>query len=187
VFTKEDTEMTAVIERKTTKVVVEKTGVARRRLLAAVGILSLVVGLGSLAGGVTGAVYTWNQAAAENITTPDDASIPETPVRGPFTMYSQSAIITTHQLEITDGLRYAEMPREVPSVDEAGHPVLDEASEQVMIPNAARASWINATALTTALNLGLMAYALAAFAVVIGITLILSGFTFLSLRKALIA
>lgn len=179
--------MAAVIDRKTTKLTAEKTGVARRRLLAIVGILSLVVGIGSLFGGVFGAVYTWNQAAAENITTPEDAFLPEVPVRGPLSMYAQSAIITTHQLESTDGLRYAEMPRQVPQLDEAGNPVLDEAGEQVMIPNAARASWINATALTTALNLGLMAYALAAFAIVIGITLTLSGFTFLSSRKALIA
>lgn len=178
--------MTAIIERKATKVL-EKTGVARRRLLAAVGILSLVVGIGSLAGGVTGAVYTWIQAAAENVTTPDDAIFPEVPVRGPLSLYAQAAIINTHQLDSTEGLRYAEMPRQVPQLDEAGNPVLDDAGEQAMIPNASRASWITATTLTTALNLGLMAYALAAFAVVIGITLILSGFTFLSLRKALIA
>jgi predicted cobalt transporter CbtA len=56
-----------------------------------------------------------------------------------------------------------------------------------MVPNAARASWINATSLMTALNLGLVAYALSAFALVVGIALIASGVTFLSLRKALIA
>jgi hypothetical protein len=179
--------MATVLDRKATRVVVEKTGLGRRRLLAVVGILSLVVGIGSLFGGVFGAVYTWNQAAAENITTPDDAIFPEVPVRGPLSLYAQSNIITHHQLDSTEGLRYAEMPRQVPQLDEAGNPVLDQAGEQVMIPNAARASWINATTLTTALNLGLMAYALAAFAIVIGITLTLSGFTFLSLRKALIA
>ena len=180
--------MTAVIDRRITKAAgAERTGVARRRLLAIVGILSLVVGVGALAGGAFGAVYTWNQAAAENITTPDDAVFPEVPVRGPLSMYAQSAIITHHQLDSTEGLRYAEMDREVAQLDEAGTPVLDEAGDPVMIPNAARASWLNATALTTALNQGLMAYALAAFAMVIGITLALSGVTFLSLRKALIA
>ena len=56
-----------------------------------------------------------------------------------------------------------------------------------MVPNAARASWITATSLMTALNLGLVAYALSAFALVVGIALIASGVTFLSLRKALIA
>ena len=179
--------MAAVIDREPTKVAVERTGVTRRRLLAIVGILSLVVGIGSLAGGIFGAVYTWNQAAAENITTPDDAIFPEVPVRGPMSMYAQSAIIATHQLDSTGGMRYAEMPRQVPQVDDAGNSVLDEAGEQMMIPNAARASWITATTLTTALSLGLLAYALAAFAIVVGITLTVSGFTFLSLRKALIA
>ena len=56
-------------------------------------------------------VYTWNQAAAENITTPDDAIFPEVPVRGPLSMYAQSDIITHHQLDSTGGLRYAAMPR----------------------------------------------------------------------------
>lgn len=175
-----------VLESKTPKMT-ERTGVGRRRLLAIVGILSLVVGIGSLAGGIFGAVYTWNQATTENITTPDDAVFPEVPVRGPFSMWAQADIIEHHQLDSTEGLRYSEMPRQVPSVDEAGNPVIGEDGEPVMVANAARASWINATALMTALNLGVLAYALSAFALVVGITLIVSGVTFLSLRKALIA
>lgn len=177
----------AVVVDRTAPKATERTGMARRRLLAIVGILALVVGIGSFAGGVFGAVYTWNQAAAENITTPDDAVFPEVPVRGPFSMWAQADIIEHHQLDSTEGLRYAEMPRQVPSVDEAGNPVIGEDGEPVMVANAARASWINATALMTALNVGLLAYALSAFALVVGITLIASGVTFLSLRKALIA
>jgi len=42
-------------------------------------------------------------------------------------MHSHSAIITTHQLGRTGGLRYAEMRRQVPQVDETGTPVLDDA------------------------------------------------------------
>jgi hypothetical protein len=175
-----------VMDSKAPKVV-ERTGMARRRLLAIVGILSLVVGIGSFAGGVFGAVYTWNQATAENITTPDDAVFPEVAVRGPFSLWAQADIIEHHQLDATEGLRYSEMPRQVPSVDEAGNPVIGEDGEPVMVANAARASWINATALMTALNLGLLAYVLSAFALVVGITMIASGVTFLSLRKALIA
>jgi hypothetical protein len=165
----------------------EKTGVKRRRLLAVVGILSLIVGIGALAGGVFGWFYTWNVAAAENIITPDDAIYPEVPVRGPFSMYAQQDIITHHQLESTDGLRYAEMPRQVPQLDDQGNEVIGEDGQPVMVSNAARASWITATALTTALNLGIMAYVLSAFAIVMGITLVATGMTFLSLRKALIA
>jgi hypothetical protein len=178
--------MAVVVDRKAPKAI-ERTGVTRRRLLAIVGILTLVVGIGSFAGGVFGAVYTWNQAVAENITTPDDAVFPEVPLRGPFSMWAQADIIETHQLETTEGLRYSEMPRQVASVDEAGNPVIGEDGEPVMVANAARASWINATALITALNVGVLAYALSAFALVVGITMIASGVTFLSLRKALIA
>lgn len=180
--------MAAVIEQqKSTTSPVERTGVTRRRLLTMAGILALVVGIGATVGGVFGAVYTWNEAASENIVTPDDAIFPEVPVRGPMSLYAQADIIEHHQLDSTEGLRYSEMERMVPEVDEAGAPVVGEDGEPVMVPNQARASWINATALTTALNLGLMAYALSAFAVVVGITLIVSGATFLSLRKALIA
>lgn len=150
-------------------------------LLAA--ILTLAVGFGSIAGAVFGAWYTWNQAVAQDVVTPDDAAIPETPVRGPFTMWAQADIITHHQLDNTEGLYYAQMPREVPVMDENGAAVLDENGEQVMGPNEARASWIPATTLTTTLGLGIVSYALSVFAVVIGLTLMFTGFVFLYIRK----
>lgn len=178
--------MTLAAERESVRVV-EKTGVFRRRLLTVVGILALIVGLGSVAGGIVGAVYTWNSAAEQNITTPDDASMPGVPVRGPLSMYSQAQIINHHQLESTGGLYYAEMPRQVPQLDEAGNQVLDAAGEPVMVANEARAGWITATSLITALNQGIMAYAVAGFAVMVGLTLTGVGWTFLALRKALIA
>ncbi len=152
------------------------------KLLLVSGILAIIVGLGAMAGGVVGAIFTWDQAATQNVTTPDDASIPETAVRGPFTMLSQAAIITEHQLENTNGLYYAEMPREVPQVDENGAAILDENGDPVMGPNDARASWLSATTLTTALSVGVMAYALAAFAFVVGLVLVVSGVVFLALR-----
>ena len=52
-----------------------------------------------------------------------------------------------------------------------------------MVPNEARASWLDATALTTVLGLGIMSYALAAFAFAVGLTLIVIGYTFLRIRK----
>jgi hypothetical protein len=151
--------------------------------LALAGILALVVGFASFAGGLFGVWYTYDQAAAQNVVTPDDAAIPETPVRGPFTMWAQSDIITHHQLESTEGLYYAEMERMVPQLDEAGQPVLDEDGEPVMVPNEARASWINATALTTALGLGIVSYALSAFAIAVGLTLMVAGYAFLRIRR----
>ncbi len=152
-------------------------------LLLTAAIVALLVGFGTLAGGVFGAWYTWDQAVAQDVVTPDDAAIAETAVRGPFTMWAQSDIITHHQLENTGGLYYSQMPRTIPQVDENGEAVLDESGEQVMVPNEARASWINATTLTTALGLGIVAYALSAFAMVVGLTLVMVGFVFLYIRK----
>jgi len=177
--------MTAVTER-TAPVATKRTWIGRRRMLAIAGILTLVVGIGAFGGGVFGAIYTWNQAAEQNIVTPDDAVFPGVAVRGPLSMYAQADIIEHHVLEGTGGLYYAEMPREIPAVDEAGNPVVEN-GEQVMVPNEARAQWITATTLTTALNLGILSYALSALAIVVGITMVASGLTFLSLRKAIIA
>ena len=166
------------------KLVTEEVTTPRKSfVLLTAGILALVVGFGSMAGGIFGAWYTWDQAVAQDVTTPDDAAIPETPVRGPFTMWAQSDIITHHQLESTEGLYYSQMPRTIPQVDESGQAVLDENGEQVMVPNEARASWLNATTLTTALGLGIVAYALSAFAMVVGLTLMFTGFVFLHIRR----
>ncbi len=147
------------------------------------GLLAMIIGFGAMAGGVFGAWYTWDQATAQDVVTPDDAVIPDTPVRGPFTMWAQADIINHHQLSNTDGLYYAQMDRTVPAVDENGEAILDENGEAVMVPNEARASWLNATTLTTALNLGILSYALAAFAFVTGLTLVAVGFVFLYIRR----
>ena len=152
-------------------------------VLAIAGVLAFVVGFGSLAGGIFGIWYTYDQAVAQDVVTPDDAVIPDTPVRGPFTMWAQSDIITHHQLDNTDGLYYAQMDRLVPEVDESGEVVLDENGDVVMVPNAVRASWLDATTLTTALGLGIVSYALSGFAVAMGVTLMFIGYTFLHIRR----
>ncbi len=173
--------MTAIeTDRGTTKTV----GAPRTMtVLLTAGILAMVVGFGSVAGGIFGAWYTYDHAVAQDVVTPDDAAIPETPVRGPFTMWAQADIITHHQLESTGGLYYAQMDRTVPQLDESGAAVLDANGEAVMVPNEARASWITATTLTTALGMGIMAYALSGFAMAVGVTLMVVGFVFLYLRK----
>lgn len=174
--------MTAIVEKDRTYQT--DTAAPRKSLtLLLVGILALAVGFGSMAGGVFGAWYTWDQAAVQDITTPDDAAIAETPVRGPFTMWAQADIITQHQLDRTEGLYYAQMDRMVPQVDESGEVVLDENGEALMVPNEARASWFDATTLTTALSLGIVSYALAAFAIVVGLTLAAVGYVFLRIRS----
>jgi hypothetical protein len=172
--------MTAI---ETTRPRVEERKGRTSRILAVAGIMAMVVGVGSFAGGIFGAWYTYDQAVAQNVVTPEDAVIAETAVRGPFTMWAQSDIITHHQLENTGGLYYAEMDRVVPELDEAGQPVVGDDGEVVMVPNEARASWMNATVLTTALGLGIVSYALSVFAIVAGLTLVVAGYAFLHIRK----
>ena len=167
----------------------EKTGAATgsassNRLFAVVAILAIVVGLGSVAGGLGGMIYTWQNAAKESITTPGDAIRPGIDVRGPISMWVQVDIIEQHQLNRTEGLRFAEMPRQVQRVDEDGNPMVNEAGEPVMGPNTARDSWINATALTTVLNMGIMAYMLSLFAIVMGATVAGLGWVVLRLSRS---
>lgn len=161
------------------------TTVKASRLVAIVATLAIVVGAFSILGGLGGAVYTYQSAAVENITTPGDAAIPEAPVRGPLTMWAQSDIITEHQLNRTEGLRYAEMPRMIPQVDEAGEPVIGEDGEPVMVPNDTRMSWITATSLTTVLGMGILAYAFSAFAIAVGVVLVGLGVVTRRLGKAM--
>jgi hypothetical protein len=163
---------------------VAKGAASGNRMFAVVALVAIVVGLGSVLGGLGGMIYTYQNAAVENINTPADARIAEAPVRGPLTMWAQADIITTHQLNRTEGLRYAEMPQRVPQLDEAGNPVIGDDGEPVLVPNAARASWINATALTTVLSLGIMAYALSLFAIVMGVSVAGLGWVVLKLSRS---
>jgi len=164
---------------------VSELGSPRSTLFAAVAYFAMVVGVFSLLGGMFGVGYTYQQAAVENITTPDDAVFAEVAVRGPLSMWAQSDIITEHQLNRTEGLRFSEMPRLIEQVDPAtGEVVLGEDGEPAMVPNAARESWVTATALTTVLGLGIISYAFSAFAMVVGLALFGLGWVVLKLRNS---
>ena len=158
-----------------------------QKLFAAIAVFAMVIGAGSVLGGIFGAAYTYDQAAVQDITTPEDARLAEVPVRGPLSMWAQSDIITHHQLDRTGGLYYSQMEREVPAVDEEGNVVLDENGDEVMVPNAARASWLDATTLTTSLNMGILSYAVSAFAIVVGLTMAAMGWVVLRLRRATVS
>lgn len=90
-------------------------------------------------------------------------------------------VIREHALEGSGGLTYAQMGRfvaaddpeslagtsdpEAALKDDAGNPV----------PNAARNTWVTATALSSALNMSYMAEQLAIFGIVVGVALLLTG------------
>lgn len=121
-----------------------------KKIAFIVAVATLVMGIGTFAGGVFGVAYTYDHAAKQNIVTGDDAAIPNAPVRGPLTMKAQKDNIEKHTLARTDGKYYAEMDRS------------DET----------RSMWITATTLTTALGLGILAYLVSAWAVILGLYLI---------------
>jgi hypothetical protein len=154
-----------------------------KKLLMVSSTLAIVAGVVMVVGGAWGIVFTYNNVARENITTPEDASIPNAPVRGPFTLKAQADIIRTHALKSTGGKTYSEMPSKIPKLDANGNPVLDEKGVAVMVTNDARAIWVTVTALTTALNLGIITYAFSGLILFLGLISIWTGITFRALAK----
>src|SRR3990167_310466 len=154
-----------------------------KKMLLVSSFVAIIVGLALVGGGVWGIAFTYTNVARENITTPDDASIPDVPVRGPFTLKAQADIIRTHTLRMTEGKTFAEMSRQIPKLDVDGKPILGEDGKPVMTANTARDIWITATTLITALNLGIFAYAFASLTLLIGLFSISTGIIFYALHR----
>lgn len=154
-----------------------------KKLYLASTFFALIVGVVLIGSGVWGLVFTHASIAREDITTPSDAAIPNAPVRGPFTLKAQADIIRVHALRITGGQTYAEMPREVPALDADGEQVVDGDGNAVMVANTDRDIWITATTLITALNLGILTYAVFSLMIVIGLFSLWAGVIFCTLRK----
>ena len=112
-----------------------------KKLLRLSSALAIAAGIILLIGGIWGICFTYQNISREKIITPADASIPEQPVRGPFTLKAQADIIRSHSLKSTGGKAFAEMPRQVPQLDEKGQPVLGKDGKPV---TAARAKKLEA-------------------------------------------
>lgn len=125
--------------------------------------------------GIGGICFTYQNTAREKITTPKDAYMPNMPVRGPFTLKVQADVIRMHTLKSTDGKVFSEMPRQIEKLDAGGKPIIGTDGKPVMVPNTTRDMWITATTLMTALNLGIIAYAFSAFAILVGVLMIWAG------------
>lgn len=132
-----------------------------KNILRTSAILAIVVGIIMVFGGAWAVMFTYQNVAKENIVTPEDASIPNTPVRGPFTLHSQAEVIRKHILERTGGQSYAEMSRD----------------------DTRRDMWITATTLTTALHLGIITYLFSGLIILFGLVSLWTGFVFWGLSK----
>ncbi|MEK7187261.1 MAG: hypothetical protein AAB691_00240 [Patescibacteria group bacterium] len=154
-----------------------------KKLLLTSSVLAVVAGVVLVLGGAWGIVFTYQNIVQENITTPDDASIPGEKVRGPFTLKAQADIIRQHTLTSTGGKTFAEMPRQIAKLDANGQPVLDASGKPVMTANTARDIWVTATTLMTALNLGILTYAFSGMIILFGLVSIWTGIVFYALRK----
>lgn len=147
------------------------------------GVLAILLGIAVTIGGSSGVVFTYQSISREKIVTTEDSAIPNKPVRDPMTMKAQADVIRKHTLEATKNQTYAQMPREVAQVDASGSAVLDKDGKPVMVPNALRNMWVTATTLTTALNLGIVAYLVSGLAIVFGLSSIWMGVVFIALSK----
>lgn len=153
-----------------------------KKLLQISSMFAVIAGVIFVAGGAWGIMFTYENISREKITTPNDASIPNAVVAGPFTLRSQAEIIRHHMLTMSEGKTYAEMPRQVQKV-ENGKPMVDAQGKPVMVANEARNTWITATTLITALNLGIITYVFSGLVLVLGFISLWTGLVFWKLGK----
>ncbi len=118
-----------------------------------VGPFSYIVGIALILGGLITWVMVGSMLADQRITTPDDACLSGRTVSGPLTAYCQALIINEHTLASTDGKTYAELDRDDPL----------------------RAVAMNGSFLQASLYTSVVAFGLAAMAVLIGVLFVLLG------------
>jgi len=160
------------------------------KIVIVVGIVFAIAGLVTVGTGIYTRTFVGQQLADQNITTPEDASIPNERVDDIPTALSMAQIIQTHAAGSGGGLSYAEMGRfAVPSGDPAGtndaqEALLDPAGNPV--PNAARATQQTAASHVTALSLSALAMGVSYAAVALGVAFTLLGIVIAGLGYALL-
>ena len=116
-------------------------------------VVAIVMGALMILGGGATWYLVSDTLAEQNITTPEDACLPESQVDGPFTAYCQAQVIQEHTLESTDGRTYAELDREDPLRDVA----------------------MDSSFLQASLFTSILAFGVSAMAIAVGILFILIG------------
>jgi hypothetical protein len=162
----------------------------------AASVILIVFGIGAIYMGLDGRATVRDNLKVEQITfgSADDPAVAEfasqwaeKPLRSGTQARAFAQIMHEHALEAAGGLTYSQMGRFVAADDpqnpagtsDAAAALKDEKGNPV--PNAARNTWVTATALSTALNVSYMAEQVALFGIVVGIALLLAGIGFLIL------
>ncbi len=160
------------------------------KMVIIVGIVFAIAGLVTAGTGVYINTFVGQQLASQNITTPEDASIPNAPVNNIPTALSMANIIQHHAAGSSNGLTYAQMGRfAVESGDPAGTNSADEALKDTNgnpVPNQARNTQLTAAGLVTSLSLSAMAIGTSYAAILLGIAFTLLGLVVAGLGYALL-
>jgi hypothetical protein len=163
-----------------------------RTLFVIGGFLAAVIlfgsGVASAYVGYDGRNEVRDTLRQEKIYGAEDSTIPGQLVDTGSEARAQADIMRHHQLTSTNGLTYAEMGRfATPDGNPAGTNDTNLAAKDAAgkpVANAARASWVTETALTTSLNTAYFAEQVGNFAIVMGAALILTGIGFAVLTFA---
>jgi hypothetical protein len=120
-----------------------------------------------------------NELVAQNIVTPDDASIPGVQVNSVATARSMANIIDHHARDSASGLTYSEMGRFMAANgDVAGTSNEDDAllgDDGKPVANALRSSAFQASALRTSLYTSVMAFEISNLVVGLGVLILALG------------
>jgi hypothetical protein len=160
------------------------------KMVIVVGIAFALAGVVVAGAGVYIRTFVGQQLAAQQITTPEDASIPNAPVTNMATALSMANIIQHHAAESANGLTYAQMGRfAVASGDPAGTNSADAALKDASgqpVANQARNTQLTAASLVTSLSLSAMAIGAAYSAMALGVGFVVLGVVIAGLGYALL-
>ena len=160
------------------------------KMVIVVGIAFALAGMVVAGAGIYIRTFVGQQLAAQQITTPEDASIPNAPVTGMATALSMANIIQHHAAESGKGLTYAQMGRfAVASGDPAGTNTAEAALTDANgkpVANQARTTQLTAAGLVTTLSLSAMAIGASYGAIVLGIAFTVLGIVVAGLGYALL-
>ena len=160
------------------------------KMVIVVGIAFALAGLAVAGAGIYIRTFVGQQLASQQITTPEDASIPNAPVTGMATALSMANIIQHHAAESGKGLTYAQMGRfAVASGDPAGTNTAEAALQDTNgkpVANQARNTQLTAAGLVTALSLSAMAIGASYGAIVLGGAFTVLGIVVAGLGYALL-